>query len=230
MKKDSLQEFCSKIIHGLEKKVTPWVKRIPRNAFTDKFYTGINALMLNCVSLERGYCYPNVWATPAQWMKCGFMVSKRPDNFQGDYRVLVLKVEQRMKAVDQGDIIKLSKYNRLETYAVFHLKQVNTNMDTYEYFLDSKQFNSNLKTVPTKEHLRNISTEPELSNLALTIASGFLNAEMATGHIEHIAEEDLQKAKQDHRFLIDSASDAFKLIKSVYKQENDLSCFTDEND
>ncbi len=231
MKNESFNLLCSRIVETLEQNVIPWAIKIPRNAYTNKFYTGINALLLNSVIIQRQYNLINLWATHKQWFKLSFDVIKKPDNFQGDYGTKVVKVEQKLKAVDKGEVIQLQKYPNLESYTVFHFNQVNGDYDYYNEFKDSKKPVCGLKIskeTEFKKYLREI--HPASSELALTIASGFLNSELGTGRIEKISNDDLQKSKQNVRFLVDAASDAFKLIKMVYQKENLPSCFTDEDD
>jgi hypothetical protein len=229
MKNETLKLFCSGVIQALEQNIVPWSIKMPQNAYTNKFYTGVNALVLNTVTIQRNYNAINLWATHKQWFKLNFNVIKKPENFHDDYGTKVVKVEEKIKAVDKGDIIQFEKYPNLEFFTLFHFNQVNGDFEYYNEFKNSSKRVCNLKfdkQTDLKKYLRTINSLS--SELALTIAAGFINAELETGQIESISDEDLQKSKENSRFLLDAAIEAFKLIKLVYKQQNDFAHFTDD--
>ena len=78
---DIYKEVTARIVEALQKGVGPWIKPWTaqpgphRNALTGRPYRGINVLLLNIASSEKGFSYP-LWLTFEEVKKLGGSVRK----------------------------------------------------------------------------------------------------------------------------------------------------------
>lgn len=149
---DQIREDVTKrLIAAMEKGLTPWRKPWkddpnygwPANVASKRTYTGINPLLLELTSLERGY-QSRWWGTFKNWQDLGVSVKKRPDQYKsGEWgtevillKPLQLKDEEESKAKGKAKGKGKSKAKKkdeekkprtlwmMRTFTVFNLEQV----------------------------------------------------------------------------------------------------------
>src|SRR5476651_2097581 len=80
------ESITNKIVEALKKGTAPWRRPwsdmantgSPANAVSKRPYSGVNPLILELISLERGF-QSRWWATFRQWQGLGFRIKRRPD-------------------------------------------------------------------------------------------------------------------------------------------------------
>ena len=101
------QQITDRILEGLRNGVIPWRKPwstdsnsgSPANAISRRPYTGINPILLDLVSISRGYT-SRYWATYQQWATLGCQVQKRPANIEpGEWGTSIVLYKQVEKTV-----------------------------------------------------------------------------------------------------------------------------------
>ena len=128
------QQITNRIIEALEQGVLPWRRPWrqskntgrPANVVSKRAYTGINPLLLELSSMEKGF-QSRWWATFNQWRQLGCCVMKRPDNIEpghwGTSIVLFRPIEKKEinpKTGDEED----KKFLLMRTFCVFNSDQV----------------------------------------------------------------------------------------------------------
>jgi antirestriction protein ArdC len=127
-------EITKRIVTAIEQGVMPWRRpwRVspnagrPANVISKQPYHGINPLLLEIASLQRGF-QSRWWATFQQWQQLGCHVEKRPDNVPpGQWGTNIIFCKPITKTVtdrDTGDEDE-QKFFMLRTYTVFNADQV----------------------------------------------------------------------------------------------------------
>jgi len=129
---DIRTDITNKIIESLKKGIRPWIRPwsggddgLPVNVVSKKMYRGINVLLLQLTSLERGY-KSKYWGTFEQWKSLGGQVRKRPPEFKsgdwGTHIVFYNTIEKDEPTSDGGT--KKKKIFFLRGYTVFNVEQV----------------------------------------------------------------------------------------------------------
>jgi antirestriction protein ArdC len=105
------QEITDKIIAELEHGHVPWVQPwagaaaplgLPKNAATERPYSGINILILWMACTERGFSSQN-WLTFRQALKIGAHVSKGEKGTTVVYADRFIPYRERERAIETGD-------------------------------------------------------------------------------------------------------------------------------
>jgi len=119
--KDIYQDVTNQIIKQLESGCAPWAKAwhgasgIPFNGMTNKFYNGINILILWAKAIEVGY-QSNNWMTYQQAKEKGYQVKK------GEHGTSCVFYKKCVK--ENRETGEDSQYHLLKTFTVFNADQI----------------------------------------------------------------------------------------------------------
>jgi antirestriction protein ArdC len=130
------QVVSDKLIDSMENGRAPWqspylLRGLPLSMSTTKPYRGVNPWLLTIVAEERGYSSP-WWGTYDQIAKQGGQVTKKPEDFDGDWSTLVTfwKRYERQAKDDQGQVIigsdgkpEMKRSALLRYFKVFNAEQ-----------------------------------------------------------------------------------------------------------
>jgi antirestriction protein ArdC len=128
------KQITDKLIAALENGVMPWRRPWsvsknsgrPANAISKRCYNGINPLLLELSSMEKGFS-SRYWATYRQWQSLNCSVMKRPENIQpgqwGTNIVFFKPIEKKTVDAKTGDD-KTDKFFIMRTFTVFCADQV----------------------------------------------------------------------------------------------------------
>ena len=123
------QEITDKIIAELEQGRVPWMQPwanaaaplgTPRNAATQRLYTGINILILWMACTERGFTGQN-WLTFRQALKIGAHVRKGEKGTTVVYADRFVPYRERTRAAETGDEPEAIPF--LKRFTVFNADQ-----------------------------------------------------------------------------------------------------------
>jgi len=123
------QEITDKIIAELEQGRVPWMQPwanaaaplgTPRNAATQRLYTGINILILWMACTERGFTGQN-WLTFRQALKIGAHVRKGEKGTTVVYADRFVPYRERTRAAEAGDEPEAIPF--LKRFTVFNAEQ-----------------------------------------------------------------------------------------------------------
>ena len=131
-RQDLRQDITSRILFYLENGTVPWRKAWtstsgrPKNAKTEKPYSGINSLILGMSMFENAdYAADNRFVTAVQAKDMGSHIRKGE---QAAARVIRMVEVDRRKAAEEtgGEVVaeENGKYLVIKTYAVFHVSQL----------------------------------------------------------------------------------------------------------
>ena len=126
-------EITNRILHALKQGVVPWRKPwrndpnsgAPANVVSRRLYSGVNPILLDLVSMVRGYT-SKWWGTFGQWQSLGAQVKKRPDDIkpgQWGTSVVLWKQIKKTTATDDGEE-STKTFPLMRSYTVFNLEQV----------------------------------------------------------------------------------------------------------
>ncbi len=127
------KQITARIIDGLKNGIVPWRKPwradknsgSPANVISRRPYSGVNPILLDLVSMSRGYLSRH-WGTYEQWQSLGAQVRKRPAGMkpgQWGTQIVFYKQVKKTKVDDQGEE-KTNCFPFLRTYTVFNVEQV----------------------------------------------------------------------------------------------------------
>ncbi len=122
MKKGLYEEVTAKIVACLDKGVVPWRQTwgnygaggMPRNAITNRAYSGANVVLLWIGAQEKGYSAP-LWLTYKQALEAGGNVRKGEKATQIVYLGHIVKDDDKSGQARQVPFLK--------SYAIFNLAQ-----------------------------------------------------------------------------------------------------------
>lgn len=157
MKRDIHQEITNKIMAQLANGVVPWRKpwsgkaigsAMPRNAITNRAYSGINVMLLWGAAEDKGYTQ-NAWMTYKQAQERGGNVRKGE---KGEGIVFV-----GSKEIIDEETGKKKKILFLKSYTVFNVEQCeNVNLPTAEPVILSDLERNNLAEAFIKSTLADV--------------------------------------------------------------------------
>ena len=126
------QQITARILEGLRNGVVPWRKTwrpdknsgAPANAISSRCYSGVNPILLDLVSMSRGYT-SRFWATYQQWASIGAQVKQRPaDCKAGQFGTTIVFYKQVKKTRIENGEEKTDTFPVLRTFTVFNCDQV----------------------------------------------------------------------------------------------------------
>jgi antirestriction protein ArdC len=126
------QQITERILDGLKKGVIPWRKPwradknsgSPANVISRRPYSGVNPILLDLVSMSRGYLSRH-WATYQQWASLGAQVRKRPSDIEpGHWGTQIVFYKQVEKTKIENGEEKKDRFPVLRTFTVFNIDQV----------------------------------------------------------------------------------------------------------
>ena len=135
------EQITNRIVDALKVGTAPWRRPwsnlentgSPANVVSKRSYSGVNALILPLVALERGWS-SRWWGTFRQWQELGLRVKARPSHVKSGKwgtRVVFCKAVAKKQAHErngeeqQGEVVEPdSRFFLLRTYCVFHAQQV----------------------------------------------------------------------------------------------------------
>jgi antirestriction protein ArdC len=123
--------ITDKIVHELEHGIVPWMRpwrsgvsqaplSLPRNALTQRSYSGINIILLWAALDERGFASPH-WLTFKQALTMGGAVRKGEKGTAVYFADTFIPEKERQKAQDEG--ADPSAVHFLKRYTVFNVEQ-----------------------------------------------------------------------------------------------------------
>ena len=126
-------EITTRILDALKQGVVPWRKPwqndpnsgAPANVVSRRLYSGVNPLLLDLVSMSRGYT-SKWWGTYRQWSSLGAQVKKRPDDVKAGHwgtSVVFWKQIKKTKVTDDGEE-STKTFPLLRYFTLFNLEQV----------------------------------------------------------------------------------------------------------
>ena len=127
------KQITDRILEGLKAGCIPWRKTwrpdkncgAPANGISGRCYSGINPILLDLVSMSRGYS-SRFWATFEQWKSIGAQVQKRPTECQpGRWGTQIVFYKQIKKTkIAENGVEKTDTFPIMRTFTVFNVDQV----------------------------------------------------------------------------------------------------------
>lgn len=126
------KQITDRILEGLKAGCIPWRKTwrpdknsgAPANAISGRCYSGVNPILLDLVSMSRGYT-SRFWATYQQWASIGAQVKQRPaDCKPGEFGTTIVFYKQIKKTKIENGEEKTNSFPVLRTFTVFNIDQV----------------------------------------------------------------------------------------------------------
>lgn len=120
------EEVTNKIIAEMEKGNLTWLKEwksgFPINAFSKKFYKGVNALLLNLVMQNKGYTNPTFLTYKQAQDKGGYIRKGEKGYIVVFWKVLEVEEDILKDGVDTGET-RIKKIPLLRYHTVFNIEQ-----------------------------------------------------------------------------------------------------------
>lgn len=197
IKKDIREEITNKFIEALEKNLKPWKSNVlfkqPQNATTKQFYTGINRVYLNLVSLVSEY-KSNKWLSFNQAKSLGGNVKKGE---KGTHIVFYKTFDnEEIESDDSADLKKGKKIAIMKHYSIFNLDQCENILikeeqeepqteDNIEGFIEKLNLNLDYKNCRNASYNQandKISMPLKFTNTSAKYATLFHEISHWTGH------------------------------------------------
>lgn len=138
------EQVTQKIVEALKAGTAPWRRPwsntentgSPANVISKKNYSGVNNLLLQLVSMERGIS-SRWWATFRQWQELGLRIKPRPSHVKpGEWGTRIVFMKPVTKKISQAEEIedrdsdsatRESRFFMLRQFTIFSAEQVEGN-------------------------------------------------------------------------------------------------------